>query len=188
MTVMRHRAFQISKLEPMNTASDHQYLALRRYAFYLMRFCEEIEPSETEESVRELYEPICTMLELLAELSGTDFRNPLRATPATSSPVKASDLLQIVPSDAYAFDGTSGWYSFSFGPAIVGNPAKLYTSSAEVPAFALVSCYLQFLYDIAFHEELSAPGQSRMAALSDDSQTLPPRSAPASRASNARYS
>lgn len=168
----------------MSTATEHQYLALRRYAFYLMRFCEEVTSAEAEETVKELYEPICTMLELLAQLSGTDFRNPVRDSSTLPDSRKASDLLLIVPRDAYSFDGKTGWYSFSFDADDAGRSAKIYTSNADVPAFALVSCYIQFLYDLAFNSDLAAadgPAIEERTDAATDCPTAPSQSIPSSR-------
>lgn len=135
-------------------SSGKQYAALRKYAGYLADFCEEVTPADAQQSVHELFEPICTMLDVLSGISGRPFSNPLRQSTATPQVADTSHLLQLVMTDVAFMCEAQGIYSFSFGPVSNDGAAKVYTSGSKVLAFAATSCYLQYHYDNAFQADL----------------------------------
>ena len=127
-----------------------KYAALRRYAVYLINFCEDVAVDDADQSIRDLFEPICKMLEILSTAPETPAVTSQVQFRASSGHPDISDLLELVMKDVSFMYQAQGMYSFSFSPVSDSVAANVYSSGSKVLAFAAASCYLQYKLENAF--------------------------------------
>jgi len=93
------------------THTHDRYNSLRQYVSYMILFCEEVNAEEIEQTLAELYEPICTMIELMAGLINLDFTPPVKNAPSSPKEMEEYDFIRLVPRDFYWVTGQPGSYS-----------------------------------------------------------------------------
>lgn len=127
-----------------------EYAGLRRYAAYLIDFCEDVTVADADHSIQDLFEPICKMLEILSADPCEPAAMPFAQRSAIHADADVSSLLELVMKYVSFMDEAQGLYSFAFNPVSDVVAAKVYSSRSGVFAFAAASCYLQYKLDNAF--------------------------------------
>jgi len=145
----------------MVDTKTNNYAALSRYAVYLINFCDDVTFSNAEQSIRDLFEPICKMLEVLSGLSGLPLANAAAPKssgqfPDMTGAAQTSELLQLVMGNVSFMCEALGGFSFSFKTKTTADSARIYSSGSEVLVFAAASCYLQYQLENAIVKNTSA--------------------------------
>lgn len=136
----------------MNMISPVGPSTLSRYVSYVIDFCEEVSQENIEKILIEIYETICTTIELMSDINPIYFNNPTKSVNYSPNSVNNYDLIRLVPRDSYCTFGSKGDYSIIFQSLREGDPARIYTSHASVFSFALISCFLKHLSSTYFGE------------------------------------